>query len=107
MKSLIQAAFVTAVLVAPVASFAQTNAPITREQVRAELAQLEKAGYNPAGEHSNYPDDLLAAEARVSAQNAEASGYGGVASGSSQSGAGAGAGAVAPAAGVNALYQHH
>lgn len=85
MKSLIQAVAVAVALVVPVASFAQSNAPITRAQVRAELVQLEKAGYSPSrGEDPHYPDDLLAAEAKVAAQNRD---VGGVANGSSASGA--------------------
>ena len=44
MKSLIQAVVVAAALAAPVAVFAQSNAPLTRAQVRAELIRLEKAG---------------------------------------------------------------
>ena len=48
MKSLIQAVVVAAALAAPVAVFAQSNQPVTRAQVRAELVQLEKAGYHPA-----------------------------------------------------------
>ncbi|ANB72151.1 hypothetical protein AYM40_07055 [Paraburkholderia phytofirmans OLGA172] len=84
MKSLIQAVVVAAALAAPIVSFAQSNAPVTRAQVRAELVQLEKAGYNPArGEDPNYPADIQAAEAKVAAQN---DAVGGVAGGSSQSG---------------------
>ncbi|NMM02042.1 DUF4148 domain-containing protein [Paraburkholderia sp. RP-4-7] len=95
MKSLIQAVVVAVALVAPVASFAQSNAPKTRAEVRAELVQLEKAGYNPAArDNTTYPAEIQAAEARVSAQSAVAqapvadtSGVGGVAGGSSASGA--------------------
>ncbi|MGF6613094.1 hypothetical protein OKW45_008082 [Paraburkholderia sp. WSM4175] len=88
MKSLIQAVVVAAVLAAPVVSFAQSNAPVTRAQVRAELVQLEKAGYHPSdGDRTTYPADIQAAEARVAAQNGAASGYGGGVSGSSASGA--------------------
>ncbi|ANB75919.1 hypothetical protein AYM40_26860 [Paraburkholderia phytofirmans OLGA172] len=84
MKSLIQAVVVAAALAAPVAVFAQSNQPVTRAQVRAELVQLEKAGYSPSrGEDPNYPADIQAAEAKVAAQN---SAVGGVADGSSQSG---------------------
>lgn len=91
MKSLIQAVAVAVALVVPVASFAQSNGPVTRAQVRAELAQLEKAGYSPArGNDPHYPDDILAAEAKVAAQN---SAVGGVADGSTASG-----GRVAPVA---------
>ncbi|OAJ55361.1 hypothetical protein A6V36_35190 [Paraburkholderia ginsengiterrae] len=86
MKSLIQAVVVAAALAAPVAVFAQSNAPVTRAQVRAELIQLEKAGYNPAAaDDTTYPADIQAAEAKVAAQNA-ATGVGGVASDSSDTG---------------------
>jgi hypothetical protein len=92
MKSLIQAVAVAVALVVPVASFAQSNGPVTRAQVRAELVQLEKAGYSPSrGEDPHYPDDILAAEAKVAAQN---DAVGGVSAGSSASGAPA---AVRPA----------
>ena len=103
MKNLIQAVVVAAALVAPVAVFAQSNQPVTRAQVRAELVQLEKAGYNPArGEDPYYPADIQAAEARVAAQNGAASGYGGVVSGSSD------AGRPAVSKGDwNATYRHH
>lgn len=88
MKSLVHAvavAVAAVVITVPVASFAQSNAPVTRAQVRAELVQLEKAGYSPArGNDPHYPDDVLAAEAKVAAQN---SAVGGVANGSSASGA--------------------
>jgi hypothetical protein len=87
MKSLIQAVVIAAVLATPIATFAQSNQPVTRAQVRAELVQLEKAGYNPArGSDPYYPADVQAAEARVAAQNGATSGFGGVASGSSESG---------------------
>ncbi|MBB3258339.1 hypothetical protein F4827_003207 [Paraburkholderia bannensis] len=93
MKSLIQTVAVAVALIVPVASFAQSNVssngPVTRAQVRAELVQLEKAGYSPArGSDPHYPDDLLAAEAKVAAQNKA---VGGVADGSSASGAAAAA----------------
>jgi hypothetical protein len=88
MKSLIKAVAIAAVLAAPIASFAQSNQPVTRAQVRAELVQLEKAGYSPSqGDHSTYPVQIQAAEARVAAENQSSSGVGGVASGSSDSGA--------------------
>jgi hypothetical protein len=77
MKTLISAVVVAAALVA-------------RAEVRAQLVQLEKAGYNPVGDHTDYPSNLLAAQARVDAQNGTAqaanSGYGAPAVGTSQSG---------------------
>ncbi|MDE1182478.1 DUF4148 domain-containing protein [Paraburkholderia sp.] len=91
MKSLIQAVAIAAVLAVPAVSFAQSNQPVTRAQVRAELIQVEQAGYNPSrGRDPNYPADIQAAEARVAAQNGNAqantSGYGSGVSGSSQAG---------------------
>ena len=69
MKSLISAVVVATVLAAPIAAFAQSNQPVTRAQVRAELVQLEKAGYNPAADRYDYPVNIQAAQARVNAQN--------------------------------------
>jgi Tfp pilus assembly protein PilE len=91
MKSLIQAVAIAAVLAVPVASFAQSNQPVTRAQVRAELVQVEQAGYNPShGRDPYYPSDIQAAEARVASQNgvaqADATGFGPGASGTTQAG---------------------
>lgn len=86
MKSLIQAVAVATALIVPAASFAQTNAPVTRAQVRAELEQLEKVGYRVGdGDNAHYPDAIQAAEARVAAQNGSTA-YGGVANGTAQAG---------------------
>ena len=88
MKSLIHAVVVAATLAAPVAVFAQSNQPLTRAEVREQLVQVEKAGYNPATANDNdYPANIQAAEARVNVENGSATGYGGVVSGSSASGA--------------------
>jgi hypothetical protein len=100
MKSLIQAVVVAAALAAPVAVFAQSNAPVTRAQVRAELVQLEKAGYNPAADDATYPAGIQAAEAKVAAQN-DATGVGVVANGSSDTGRPA-----VSKADWNAMYSH-
>lgn len=88
MKNLIAAALAATVLAAPALSFAQAEqAPVTRAQVRAELVQLEKAGYCPNLSSPYYPADLQAAEARVAQQNgAEATAYGASTNGSVQSG---------------------
>jgi hypothetical protein len=87
MKSLIQAVAIAAVLAVPAVSFAQSNQPLTRAQVKAELVQIEAAGYNPATANDyDYPANIQAAEARVAAQNAGKTGYGGVSDGTSQSG---------------------
>lgn len=72
MKSLIRSIITVAALTAPVIAFAQqSTGPVTRTQVRADLAQMEKAGYNPARrDDATYPADIQAAEARVTAKKA-------------------------------------
>jgi hypothetical protein len=85
MKSFIQAVAVAAVLTVPAVSFAQSNAPLTRAEVRAQLVQFEKAG--PADTNTSYPVQTQAAESNVAAQNGASTGYGGAAYGSSASGA--------------------
>jgi hypothetical protein len=94
MKTLISAVAIAAALVVPAASFAQATQPVTRAQVRAELVQLEKAGYNPISDYAEYPANIQAAQARVDAQRgtalaantADTSGYGAPAAGTSQAG---------------------
>ena len=70
-KSLIPAVVIVSALAAPTFAFAQStdNGPLTRAEVKAQLVQLEKAGYNPAGDQVNYPPNIQAAQARVDAQN--------------------------------------
>ncbi|MEN2473186.1 MULTISPECIES: DUF4148 domain-containing protein [unclassified Burkholderia] len=90
MKSLIKAVALAALVAAPVVSFAQSNQqPLTRAQVRAELVQLEKAGYNP-NDWMNYPENIQAAQAKIAAAQtgaqADATGYGANAAATSQSG---------------------
>lgn len=90
MNALIKQVFIAAALVAPVVSFAQSNQPVTRAQVRADLARLEQAGFNPL-DRIHYPENIQAAEQRVAAQQGAAqgdtSGYGSSIAGASQSGA--------------------
>lgn len=70
MKSLFKAAAILVVVAAPLSSFAQSNQPMSRAQVRANLVQAERAGYNPATANSyEYPANIQAAERRVAAQN--------------------------------------
>ena len=78
MQSLIRAVFATALIATPVVVFAQSSAPVTREQVRAEVIDLQKVGYSP-GTASDYafPWNIQAAEARLAALRAgEQSGAG-------------------------------
>jgi len=53
--------------------------------VRAELVQLEKAGYNP-NDWLNYPENIQAAQAKIAAAQGDATGYGSNAAATSQSG---------------------
>ncbi|WP_233868212.1 DUF4148 domain-containing protein [Paraburkholderia adhaesiva] len=99
-RKLIQATLVAAMVAAPALAFAQAdpgaNAPKTRAEVKAELQQLEQAGYNPfSGDEVSYPQDIQAAEARVAQQRAMAqtttpaadtSGYGTAPAGKVQTG---------------------
>ena len=104
MKSLIQAVVVAAALAAPVAVFAQSNQPLTRAEVKAQLVQLEQTGWRPgAGDRTTYPAQIQAAEAKVAAENGSTSGVGGAVSGSSESGARA----VPAFTGPSSLYRGH
>lgn len=73
MKSLVVTAAAAVLLAAPALSFAQSaqsaQSHVTRAQVLQELVDLESVGYNPArGEVGNYPEDILAAQARLNAK---------------------------------------
>jgi hypothetical protein len=91
MNSLIHAVVLAAVLAVPVASFAQSNQPPSRAQVRSELAQIEKAGYDAHANDVHYPAKIQAAEARVAVQSgtaeSENTSFGGANIGSMNSGA--------------------
>jgi len=92
MNKLIPAVIVAAALAIPAISFAQSSQQgLTRAQVRAELVELEHAGYNPSSaDHATYPAQLQAAQARVTEEklaSGDTSGYGAPAVGTSQSGA--------------------
>jgi hypothetical protein len=90
MNALIKQIAVAVALISPVAaSFAQSNQPVTREQVRADLVRVEKAGFNPL-DRMHYPENIQAAEQRAAAQTdvaqANTSGYGPSVEGASQAG---------------------
>ena len=87
-KAFVPALVIATALAAPTFAFAQDNGPVTRAQVRAELVQLEKAGYNPSTDRVDYPQNIQAAQARVNAENGS-SAYGPSTAGTSQSGAAA------------------
>ena len=60
---------VAAVVVVPVVSFGQSSQPLTRAQVKAQLVELENAGYSP-NDYVDYPENIQAAEAKVAAKHA-------------------------------------
>jgi hypothetical protein len=104
MNTIFKAIALIVCVTAPTVSFAQTsNDPTTRAQVKAQLVQLEHAGYKPSKLH--YPADIQAAEARMWAQTPAAAnggtGYGPPAAGSSQYGN------HASNATMQQLYDHH
>lgn len=69
-RILISLALAAATLGAPALGFAQSNAPLTRAEVRADLVRVEQAGYNPArGNDVDYPADIQAAEAKIDAHS--------------------------------------
>ena len=89
MKSWVNVVIAAAILSVPLASFAQSSAPVSRAEVRAELAQIERAGYSPVAEDASYPSKLQAAESRVTEMRlaqAQAEGYGSSTGAASQSG---------------------
>ncbi|MEW6343369.1 MAG: DUF4148 domain-containing protein [Paraburkholderia sp.] len=81
MKSIIHAATVAALFCAPVFALAQTDAPVTRAEVKGELTQLEQAGYSPSNDETDYPANLQAG------QSVNAGGYGGSLPHSTETGA--------------------
>jgi hypothetical protein len=105
MKALIRTTLIALALSVPALSFAQSQqAPLTRAEVRAQLAQIEQAGYNPAHNDNNYPADIQAAEAKVASEDhaAAVNAVGGVSlSGTSE------AGAARMSSGNPTLFLHH
>ena len=86
-RSLVAAATVAAAVAVPTLSFAQPDHALTRAEVRAELVQLQQAGYQPASDNTQYPVHLQAALARIDAgQQGTTAAYGGSADGSSAAG---------------------
>ncbi|RQT56815.1 DUF4148 domain-containing protein [Burkholderia cepacia] len=92
MKTPLIAALLVAVSAAVAAPTYAGESTVSRAQVRAELAALQKAGYLPNRPNDpNYPDNLQAALRRVHDNDAvavgsQASGYGDDAVGATQSG---------------------
>jgi hypothetical protein len=88
MKFSIKAVLAFAVVLTPALAFAQSGSTITRDQVRAQLVQLEEAGYNPLTNCTgDCPASLRRAEDVLSQRkvNADAA-YGPALNGTAQSG---------------------
>ncbi|VWC73363.1 DUF4148 domain-containing protein [Burkholderia lata] len=92
MKTQLIAALLVAVSATVAAPAFASESTVTRAQVRAELAQLQQAGYplNRATD-ATYPDDLQAALTQIHAidavaSNEQASGYGSNGEAATQSG---------------------
>lgn len=71
--SLTTSMLAVALVALPVAALAQTsgNEPLSREQVRQELDSLAAIGYREnSARYNTYPDDILAAQARIDASRA-------------------------------------
>lgn len=104
---------IAAAIAFPGAGYAQaSSAAVTRAQVRAEIVQLEGAGYRPGRANDPYyPADIQAAEAAVASRNEAGSnvdsGVGGTPFGSSASGIRVTAGAAPANSQFASLYAHH
>lgn len=92
MKTQLIAALLVAVSAAVAAPAFAGESTITRAQVRAELAALQQAGYQPNRPNDpHYPDNIQAALKRIRddgavAADTQTAGYGGDAGGATQSG---------------------
>lgn len=87
-KTLVPAIVLASALGAPaLANAQQTGDTVSRPAVRADLVQMEQAGYNPVGDHTTYPAQTQAAEQRVEMnRGVTATSYGSPTNGSSATG---------------------
>jgi Domain of unknown function (DUF4148) len=105
-KSFVPAMLVASALAIPTLAFAQDSQGLTRAQVRAQLIQVEQAGYNPSSHDVYYPADIQAAEARIAVANGgNATSYGPSTEGTSASGVHAYA--SADIVSTRSLYSRH
>ena len=117
---LVRSLVIAALVAVPVLSFAQSSQPVTRAEVKAELVQLQKAGYRESSDYTQYPAHLQTTLARISAESgatasASASAFGGVALGTTAAGSRTTARAVSnagvsvpdqDAVGLEPIYAH-
>jgi hypothetical protein len=106
MKLVIRIIIFAVAAVPALALAGQPSTGMTRAQVRAQLVQMEQAGYNPARRDNYYPRSIQQAEARIksseSPTRADTSGYGATRQTGSASGSPIQGRAVALG-----LYEHH
>ena len=101
LKSLISAIVIASAFATPVFAQSQSGSGLTRAQVKAELAQMEQAGYNPSADHATYPQMTQVAEQRVAVGESASPAYGTSTNGSSDVG---GRGPSAAAGNARATY---
>jgi hypothetical protein len=68
METCIFALLLTGSLLTPISSFAEADKSVSRTQIRAELAEIQRAGYVPTSEQASYPANFQAAITRVSSE---------------------------------------
>jgi hypothetical protein len=68
METWICSLLLMALLLTPISSFAGTDDSVSRTQIRAELAEIQRAGYVPTSEQASYPANFQAAVTRVSSE---------------------------------------
>jgi type II secretory pathway pseudopilin PulG len=96
MKHTLIASLLAVATALPAAAFSQTG--LSRAQVRAELVELQQAGYRGTTSDATYPSELQAAEQRIAARNAsQANDAANSGSGPATSGSSASGGRAAPA----------
>lgn len=101
MKSFIKAAVLASVLAVPALSFAQTDAPVTRAQVNADLVQFEQNAPRGAfGRDPYYPVSAQATQTRIAAENSNTVAIGGA----SNNGTSASGSRSTAAPGAKSLY---
>lgn len=69
MKSFVTSMFFFTMVLGAGTSYVQKMHSLSRADVRAELNALEKTGYRPVAGEFNYPNDIQAAEMKLSAQS--------------------------------------
>jgi hypothetical protein len=75
MKTLACLVIASCALASPLVSFAQSSAPVTRAQVHEELIRLGQVGYHMGDrDHTKYPEQIQAAEAKIEAQDSQQAG---------------------------------